>query len=136
MGAYTTADNIEPYIADILDGSSVPTETAVNDLIAELEAEVNGWLKHWGLTTPLTDPENIEYLRGKINYGVACTVWGWYVQDTEERPFVVRYCQTWNNFSSNLIEGVFRLPNQENETPVDGGDGFSPGYKMVKIRRV
>jgi len=133
--SYTTAANIQPYIADILDGSSVPTDADVNNLVLEYEAEVNSWLKKSGLTTPLTDPDNVEFLRGKINQGVACTVWGWYVQDTEERPFVVRYCETWTRFLEQLIEGKFALPNPENETPVDGSDGFTPGYKMTKIVR-
>lgn len=136
MGNYTTPTNIQPYIADIIDANSVPTDLNVESLIEEFEAEVNSWLKKWGLTTPLTDPENIEYLRGKINQGVACDVWGMYIHDTEERPFVVRWCDKWSEFLSKLERGEFALPNPDNETPVDGGEGLQAGYKTVDIVRV
>ncbi len=132
--AYTTFENIQPYIQDAIDGFSAPTDIDVTALIEEYEAEVNSWLTKYGMTTPLTDLENVKFLRGKINQGVACSVWGMYVQDTQDRPNVLRWCEMWEQFRQQLIDGEFALPNP-GEGNTGEGDGFTPGYSFPKITR-
>lgn len=134
MTYYTTAANIQKYIQDTIGVDTAPDEVSVTALIEEYEATVNAWLSFHGMSPPLTEPENIEFLRGMIDKGVACDVWGMYAQDEIDRPMVTRWCDAWQEFKNDIKEGKFALPNKD-EGGTGEGDGFTPGYSFPKITR-
>lgn len=94
--------------------STVPTSTQVEAWIAEFGAELDGWLKTNGYSTPVTGTNDLLRVRRIIVEAVACKLWPVRSPaDDDQLPAQVRgWCDTWAQAVKSLADGSFTLVDQ------------------------
>lgn len=117
MGNYVDATALQAFASSFFDtafdGTTDPSLTTVNTIIADVEAEVDAAFTANNVTTPLTG-DDISAIRRYVLAGCAHEAWresGYSLNGYGQTDMPSRWLSTYEKFLDNVRRGSFPLPS-------------------------